>query len=504
MIIDSHIHLPPLGSPQKWDYILEEACKNEINLMVLSHLGNWAKYPEKNVVKKANIAAKEFSDYAKGKVLWLAYINPQLKNWRKELKTCVKNGACGIKLWICLKNSKGSLKNTVELLNEAVKYKLPVLLHTYNRTDQNHAGEITTKEFAKLSSLCPDCVMIAAHAGGNWRHSLGMLKECSKNAYVDICGGYPEQGMLEALSKEEGTDRILFGSDATGRSFASQVAKVIFAEIDDDAKENIFWKNAVKAYNIQNVPPLIEGKKTYLEKSELPPLAEDHFCFCGTWPFWESPCKTPQALDKVLTGNKIPRAYVGDLSSLFRLDLLVANRKFLTLCKDLAGIMPLATLNPLANNWQQLVLDAAKQNFAGGFISPYLHCWRLDDPAFTEFFQLCADKKFKLWVNCDLVDHRFRHHALAARPLVTAELTAFMKKAPDNQYVFQGVCPVNIAVQLERFNDDERFFFEFSRITDRQVSMQEILAKYGKKRLVAGSEFPFRHIKQTRYVVHKL
>jgi len=30
MIIDSHIHLPPLGSPQKWDYMLEEAGKNDI------------------------------------------------------------------------------------------------------------------------------------------------------------------------------------------------------------------------------------------------------------------------------------------------------------------------------------------------------------------------------------------------------------------------------------------------------------------------------------------
>ena len=305
MIIDSHVHLPSLGAPQKWDYMLDETCKNNINLMVLSHLGDWDEYPMKDAVREANIAAKKFSDYAKGKVLWLAYINPQLKNWRKEFRTCVKNGASGIKLWICLKDSSGSLKNTIAVLEEAVCYKLPVLLHTYNRTDQNRPGEITMREFAELSNMCPDCVMIAAHSGGNWRHSLGIIKECGPNAYLDICGGYPDQEMVETLCREEGAERLLFGSDAIGRSFASQTAKVIFADIDKEAKENIFWKNAVKVYNIKDIPPLTKCNKTSRVKNGLPALAEDHFCFCGTWPFWKSPCKTPKALNRILTESSI-------------------------------------------------------------------------------------------------------------------------------------------------------------------------------------------------------
>ena len=504
MIIDSHIHLPPLGAPQKWDYMLAEAAKNDINLMILSHLGDWSDYPSADIVRQANIAAKEFSSYAKGRILWLAYLNPQLDNCREELKTCINNGACGIKLWMSLKDNNGGLKNTLAVLMEATQHKLPILLHTYNRTDGNCPGEITIREFAELSRMCPDCVMIAAHAGGNWRHSLGMIKECSKNAYMDICGGYPDWKMVETLSEQEGVDRLLFGSDAIGRSFASQAAKVIFANITEEAKEKIFWRNAAKIYKIQDIPPLPKCEMTKHFKSELPSLEEDHFCFCGTWPFWTLPCKEPQTLNRILTENNIQRAYVGNLNSLFRLDLLVANRNFFKLCKRLNRIIPLAVLNPLAHNWQQLVLDAVTQNFEGGFISPHLHCWRIDDPAFTDFFQFCAEKKLKLWINCDLVDYRFRHNVFTSRPLITAELSAFMKKAPNNKYVFQGVCPVNIVVQLEQFNDDEKFLFEFSRLTDNQTSMQEILSKYGGKRLVVGSEFPFRHIKQTRYAASKL
>ena len=69
MIIDSHVHLPQLGNPQKWDYMLQEAGKNGINLMIVSHLGDWSQYPIKNVISEANIAAREFADYAQGRVL---------------------------------------------------------------------------------------------------------------------------------------------------------------------------------------------------------------------------------------------------------------------------------------------------------------------------------------------------------------------------------------------------------------------------------------------------
>lgn len=501
MIIDSHVHLPQLGKPQKWDYMLQEAGKNEINLMIASHLGDWSAYPTKRIISEANIAAREFADYAQGRVLWLAYLNPQLNNWREELNTCVENGACGIKLWISLKDSNGSLDNTIAVLKEAIKLKLPVLLHTFNRTDGNSPGTITIREFVELSRICPECVMIAAHAGGNWRHSLGVLKECSSNAYFDVCGGYPDSEMVETLSKHEGAERVLFGSDAIGRSFASQTAKVFFSNISEEAKEYIFWKNAAKIYNIKAIPSLMECKGAEVIKSELPSLDEEHFCFCGTWPFWESTCKTPKALNQILVENKIQQAYVGDLNSLFRSDLFIANSTFLNSCKGLDRIVPLAILNPLAHNWRQVILEAAKNGFAGGLVSPYLHSWQLDHPAFDDFFQLCAENKLKLWINCDLADHRFRHNALNARPVTVVELAEFIKKVPDNQYVLQGIPSGDVAILLEQFNDNKKLFFEFSRLTDTQDGLQSILRSFGNKHIVAGSEFPFRHIKETRYVI---
>jgi uncharacterized protein len=43
--------------------------------------------------------------------------------------------------------------------------------------------------------------------------------------------------------RELGPDRVIFGSDAPGRSFASQLAKVYGAEVPDAAKQRIFSTN---------------------------------------------------------------------------------------------------------------------------------------------------------------------------------------------------------------------------------------------------------------------
>jgi predicted TIM-barrel fold metal-dependent hydrolase len=49
--------------------------------------------------------------------------------------------------------------------------------------------------------------------------------------------------MTEMAVRELGPERVLFGSDAPGRSFASQLAKVYGAEIPDDAKRLILGAN---------------------------------------------------------------------------------------------------------------------------------------------------------------------------------------------------------------------------------------------------------------------
>ena len=43
--------------------------------------------------------------------------------------------------------------------------------------------------------------------------------------------------------RELGAERVIYGSDVGGRSFASQIAKVIGADVPDSAKELILGGN---------------------------------------------------------------------------------------------------------------------------------------------------------------------------------------------------------------------------------------------------------------------
>ncbi len=58
-----------------------------------------------------------------------------------------------------------------------------------------------------------------------------------------MCGTDPTAGFTEMAVRELGAERVLYGSDAGGRSFASQLGKVLGADIPDSAKRLILAGN---------------------------------------------------------------------------------------------------------------------------------------------------------------------------------------------------------------------------------------------------------------------
>ena len=96
----------------------------------------------------------------------------------------------------------GQAPEVVPVIRTAAERRLPVLIHTFQRTGPNLPGEVTLAEFAALAERFPAAALIGAHAGGNWRHSIGVLRDRALNASVDISGCFPEKGMVEALVKE--------------------------------------------------------------------------------------------------------------------------------------------------------------------------------------------------------------------------------------------------------------------------------------------------------------
>jgi predicted TIM-barrel fold metal-dependent hydrolase len=498
MIIDLHTHVPP---EEQWTLFLQHCRDNGVTLAVTSGLGSWAHYPDAADVRRANDAACRLAAFAQGMVLWFAYLNPQHDDWPAELQRTLAAGACGIKLWVSLKDPEtGSLERVPPVLAAAQRLHLPVLIHTFQRVDDNLPGEITMAEFAELARRFPELPLIAAHAGGNWRQSLRLLGALP-NVSVDISGGYPETGMVEALVADLGVERVLFGSDALGRSIASQLAKVTLAQLAATDQRRILWDNAARLLGISDSQVAAAERRAAglpaTAASGVPALDEDHFCFSGPWPFRSSPCPTPTALAAALPTAGLRRAYVADAGSVFALDVLGANQDFERAARGLPGLAPLAAMVPYAPNAQP-ILDAAVGRFAGGILYPYLHNWRLDDPAYAAFFAAAAAARFPLWVNACTADSRFRHRGTLCREVSVAELLHFAQSAPPNAYVIQGAGLGPINACLERDAGTGQVRFEVSRLTDSSTDLTSIVGRFGWERLVLGSEFPFRDLRSVR------
>ena len=91
--------------------------------------------------------------------------------------------------------------------------------------------------------------------------------------------------MVSEILNEISSDKVLFGSDGPGRSFSAQVHKVTLAPISDEAKKQILCDNILKVYDL----PGLYTASLVQSVSAAPVVdpSEDHFTFCGRWPFFE-------------------------------------------------------------------------------------------------------------------------------------------------------------------------------------------------------------------------
>ena len=72
-----------------------------------------------------------------------------------------------------------------------------------------------------------------------------VFRSCD-NVLLDIGGNECNAGYVQILVDHVGADRVIFGTDMPGRSFPSQLAKVLGADIAVEAKEKILYENMAR------------------------------------------------------------------------------------------------------------------------------------------------------------------------------------------------------------------------------------------------------------------
>lgn len=115
-----------------------------------------------------------------------------------------------------------------------------IVQHTWFKTGgKDSTGESTPLELVELSRRHPDTTFVCVHAGGEWEKGIRAIQQYP-NILVEISGFDPTAGFIEMAVRELGASRILFARE---RSFATELAKVLGAEISDDDRRLIFGAN---------------------------------------------------------------------------------------------------------------------------------------------------------------------------------------------------------------------------------------------------------------------
>jgi len=242
-IWDAHVHLAgvPGTVQQRIDGLLAYAGRMGIERVVVSMGTSFVPDPSPEDLRKQNDEVLRAIAHAPHRVFGLVYLNPKhTQESLREMDRCVRDGPMvGVKLWIAMECRRPELD---PLVRRAVELKAPILQHAYDRVGGNMPGESSPADVAVLAARHPEAAFICAHTGNDWERGIRTIRG-AKNVWAEVSGSDPTAGFVEMAVRELGAERVLYGSDAGGRSFASQLAKVLSADLPEAAKRLILGGN---------------------------------------------------------------------------------------------------------------------------------------------------------------------------------------------------------------------------------------------------------------------
>lgn len=240
--VHCHLHVPGSTVEQQIEFLLRCADRQGIERLILSQGTSQPIHPSPDQLRLQNdrvlAAMRRFPDRVWGSV----YLSPNYVELSlEEFDRCVRNGPMiGVgELEIDKRCNAPELDAIVE---RAVSMQVPILQHCWLKTGGNEPGESSPNDLVELAKRHPDANFICAHTGGNWEQGIRMIR-ATKNIWSEIAGSDPTSGFVEMAVRELGPERVVYGSDAGGRSFASQLSKVLGADIPEPAKALILSGN---------------------------------------------------------------------------------------------------------------------------------------------------------------------------------------------------------------------------------------------------------------------
>jgi len=106
----------------------------------------------------------------------------------------------------------------------------------------NQAGESNPVQLAALARRFPDVPIICGHSGGDWEIGIRAIRPY-ENVMLEFSGSDPHSGAVDYAVKEIGADRIVWGGHGPGRSFSTELSKVLDASISQSDRRKVLGGN---------------------------------------------------------------------------------------------------------------------------------------------------------------------------------------------------------------------------------------------------------------------
>jgi predicted TIM-barrel fold metal-dependent hydrolase len=241
--VHAHLHSVPGGTPEeRMQTLVRFADRMGIERLILSQGYSADLHPIPDQLREENDrvmrAVRRFPDRAYGAV----YLSPSYPEFSlQEFDRCVRDGPM-VSIGELEADKRCNAPELDPIVERAAAMKAVVHQHTWLKVGGNEPGESTPYDLVELAKRHPGASFICAHTGGDWERGIRIIRQ-AKNVWAEMAGFDPTSGAVEMAVRELGAERVIYGSDVGGRSFASQLAKVIGADIPDSAKKLILGEN---------------------------------------------------------------------------------------------------------------------------------------------------------------------------------------------------------------------------------------------------------------------
>ena len=239
--------------------------------------------------------------------------------------------------------------------------------------------------------------------------------------------------------RELGPERVVYGSDVGGRSFASQLAKVMGADIPDSAKELVLGGNLRRLF-----APALASQR-------VPGVIIDTNVNLSRWPFRRLPGDETPDLVARLRHRNVVQAWAGSFDGILHKDIGGVNARLAAECNTYGKgfLVPFGSINPKLPDWQEDVRRCAQDYRMPGIrLHPNYHGYELKDPVFAELLHVAAASGLMVQLVVSMEDIRTQHPLMRVPPVDLSALAQVVKEP-----ALDPVDPAELVAGAERTAD---------------------------------------------------